>query len=436
MRIQRFQFYNRFLIILASFSLLASTASAQKTIVHAGGLIDGKADTPKTNVSIIIEDGKISGIASGFVEAGENDSVYDFKNAYVLPGLMDMHTHLTMEIEKGSSMKRFQLYPADNALLALKFLNRTLMAGFTTVRDVGAGELIDVSLRNAVNRGDIIGPRMFVAAGGLSVLGGHGDGTNSIREDILPVPDAEQGIVNGPESARRAALLTIKRGADHIKIAATAGVLSIAAKGSTPQLTEEEIRVIVETARDFGKKVAAHAHGAEGIKRAVRAGVASIEHGTYLDDEGIALMKQHGTYMVPTIIAGKSVADSAKIQGFFHPMVAAKAVEIGPIIQGTFAKAYKAGVKIAFGTDAGVFAHGKNAREFEYMVEAGMPAMATIQSATKNAADLLGVQDKLGTIEVGKIADIIAVANDPLEDIRTLQDVIFVMKEGVVYKQE
>lgn len=416
--------------------LLPGTLFAQRTLIHAGHLIDGVANAPKSQQTLIIENGRITAIQPGFVAAGDGDEVIDLSQKFVLPGLMDMHTHLSGETEKGGYIRRFQQYPAESALQALRFLRITLMSGFTTVRDVGAGGLVDLALRDAVNRGDVVGPRMFVAGKSLAVLGGHADPTNSLREDIFGVPDTEEGVVNGVESARRAALLAIKRGADHIKITATAGVLSLAARGSSPQFTEEEIRVIVQTARDFGVKVAAHAHGAEGLKRAVRAGVASIEHGTYLDDEGMALMKQHGTYLVPTIIAGKSVADSAKIPGYYLPVVVNKALEVGPLMQQAFARAYKAGVPIAFGTDAGVFKHGKNALEFEYMVEAGMPPMAAIQSATYHAARLLGIEDRLGTLAAGKIADVVAVDGNPLLDITELQRVTFVMKEGVVYKPE
>lgn len=426
----------RWLILCSLFCFVATPGAAQKTIIHAGHLIDGISETPKTAVSLIVENGRIAALADGYVNGDARDTVIDLQDAYVLPGLMDMHTHLTMETERGTSMKPFQLYPADKALMALKYLRATLLAGFTTVRDVGANELIDLALRDAVKRGDVIGPRMFVAGQPLAVLGGHGDPTNSIREDILGVPDASQGVVNGVESARRAALLAIKRGADIIKVTATAGVLSLAAKGSSPQLTEAEMRVIVQTARDFGKKVAAHAHGAEGIKRAIRAGVASIEHGTYMDDEGIALMKQHGTYLVATITAGKSTADSAKIPGYYPPIIVPKILKVSPRIQATFAKAYKAGVKIAFGTDAGVYQHGRNAIEFRYMVEAGMPPMQAIKTATREAATLLGVEDRLGTLQTGKIADVIAVRGNPLEKISVMQHVNFVMKDGVVYKNE
>lgn len=425
----------RVIIALAIPACLANLY-AQRTLIHAGTLIDGVSQAPRTNVTLIVEHGKITALASGFSNPGAGDAVYDLKRKFVLPGLMDMHTHLSGQTEKAGYLKRFQLYPADRALIATQFLKNTLLAGFTTVRDLGGGEGVDLALRDAINRGDIIGPRMFVAGKSLAVLGGHADPTNSYREDILGVPGTEEGIVNGVESARRATLLAIKRGADLIKITATAGVLSLSGNAQNPQFTEDEIRMIVQTAADFGKKVAAHAHGAEGAKRAIRAGVASIEHGTYLDEEAFALLKQHGTYWVPTITAGKSVADSAKITGYYHDLVVPKALEIGPKIQGTFAKGYKAGVPIAFGTDAGVFRHGRNAKEFEYMVEAGMPAMAAIQAATYHAAKLLGVLDRLGTLENGKIADVIAVDADPLQNIQALQKVSFVMKEGVVYKNE
>ncbi len=426
----------RMLLLAAMALIVGGSAFAQRTLIHAGHFIDGRSNEVRGATTLVIDNGRIVAVQKGYTRPQKGDRVLDLKNKWVLPGLIDMHTHMTGQLEKGGYIKRFQLYPADVALISTKYLKRTLLAGFTTVRDVGADDFVNVSLRNAVNRGDIIGPRMYVCAKALGVLGGHADPTNGYREDILPVPDETKGVVAGVESARRATLLAIKRGADLIKITATAGVLSIAAAGQAPQFTEEEIRVIVETARDFGKKVAAHAHGAEGIKRAVRAGVASIEHGTYLDDEGIELMKQHGCYLVPTIIAGVSVADSAKIPGFFHPFVVKKALTIGPVIRKTFAKAYKKGVPIAFGTDAGVYAHGKNALEFQYMVEAGMPPMAAIRAATYHAAKLLGQLDNLGTLEKGKIADVVAVNENPIQNINTLQHVTFVMKDGRVYKNE
>lgn len=415
---------------------IAGPTLAQRTLVHAGTLIDGISDNVQKNVTLVVEKGRLVAIEKGFTAARANDTVIDLQKKFVLPGLMDMHTHLSEQTEKAGYLKRFQLYPPERALAATQYLKNTLLAGFTTVRDVGGSEGVDLALRNAVNRGDIIGPRMLVAGQSLAVMGGHADPTNGYREDILGVPGIEEGVISGVESARHATLLAVKRGSDWIKITATAGVLSLSGNSQNAQFTEEEIRAIVNTAADFGRKVAAHAHGAEGAKRAIRAGVASIEHGTFMDDEMMMLMKQHGTYWVPTITAGKSVADSARIPEYYRPVVVPKALSIGPLIQETFKKAYKAGVPIAFGTDAGVFRHGRNAMEFQYMVEAGMPPMAAIKSATYHTAKLLDKLEVLGTLEAGKIADLIAVTADPLQDIKTLQRVVFVMKEGVVYKNE
>jgi imidazolonepropionase-like amidohydrolase len=294
---------------------------------------------------------------------------------------------------------------------------------------------VNISLRNAINKGIIKGPRIFTAGKAISGTGGHMDPTNGFCEDLMGDPGPKDGVANGVDDCRKAVRQQYKNGADLIKIASTGGVLSMAKDGSAPQFSEEEIKSIVTTAKDLGMTVACHAHGAEGMKRAIRAGVASIEHGTLMDDEVIALMKKYGTYYVPTITAGKSVADPAEIPGYYADIVVPKAKTIGPKIQGTFAKAYKAGVKIAFGTDAGVFKHGKNAVEFQYMTEAGMPAMDAIRSATVSASQLLGLSDKLGTIQPGKIADIIAVDENPLTNIKTLMNVKFVMKDGIVYKQ-
>lgn len=309
------------------------------------------------------------------------------------------------------------------------------MNGFTTVRDLG-GNGVNISMRNAINKNLVTGPRIFTAGKAIATTGGHADPTNGYRKDLMGNPGPNEGVINGPDEAYQAVRQRYKDGSDLIKITATGGVLSQAKDGANAQFTLEEVKAIVAAAKDYGFKVAAHGHGAEGIKRAIIGGVNSIEHGTFMDDEGMQLMKQYGTYLVPTIIAGKSTADSAKIQGYYSAIVTPKALATGPLIQATFAKAYKVGVKIAFGTDAGVFAHGMNWKEFVYMSEAGMPILECIKAATVNAADLLGVSATLGTIEKGKLADIIAVDGDPTKDVYAMGKVKFVMKDGTIYKNE
>ncbi len=413
----------------------AATADA-KTLVHAGRLIDGRADTARTNVTITVDGGRIVSVTDGFAAPAAGDTVIDLKGATVLPGLMDMHVHITSE-QSGAAgyAERFFTNPADTALRATTYARKTLMAGFTTVRDCGAGEKLNLAMRNAVARGWVVGPRI-VAAGGVTTTGGHGDGTNGLATELqeLLAPRLP-GVANSPEEARAAVRQRYKDGADFIKIAATGGVLSLARSGDAPLFFEDELEAVVRTARDYGMKVAAHAHGTEGMLRAVRAGVDSIEHGTYMTDEVMAAMKEKGTYYVPTISAGRFVAEKARIDGYFPEVVRPKAAAIGPQIQDTFARAYKAGVKIAFGTDQGVAPHGDNGWEFVYMVEAGMPPMAAIKSATLEASRLVGLEKDLGTVEPGKIADLVAVAGDPLADIRAMTRVSFVMKEGVVHRQ-
>lgn len=417
-------------ILLAIFS--AVPAFAQQTYIQCGRLIDGKSNSVQTEMTIIVESNKIIDVRNGYQSGAASDKLINMRNQTVMPGFIDSHVHLSGETSKNQYMEKFTLNDEDYALKAVKYSERTLMAGFTTVRDLGG--IVAISLRNAINQGDIKGPRILAAGKSIATTGGHADPSNGYSRALIGDPEAKDGVINSPEEAKKAVRQRYKESSDVIKITATGGVLSNAKDGAGAQFTDDEIKAVVSTAKDYGYRVAAHAHGADGMKRAIRAGVSSIEHGTFMDDEVIALMKEKGTYYVPTITAGKSVADSAKIPGYYPPLVVPKAIATGPKIQSTFAKAYKAGVKIAFGTDAGVFAHGKNYKEFEYMVEAGMPAMEAIKSATMNAADLLGISDRIGSIEKGKSADIIAVNGDPIKDIKVLSSMNFVMKEGVVYK--
>lgn len=414
---------------------LITSLRAQKTYIWCGTLIDGISNDAKKNMTIVVEKNRITAVENGFSSPGTNDKTIDLKNKTVTPGWIDMHVHFEGETKKGGAADRFILNPADIAFESIKYANVTLMAGFTTVRDLG-GTGVNVSLRNAINKGQVIGPRIYTAGKAIGTTGGHADPTNGYRKDLMGNPGPNEGVINGVEDAYHAVRQRYKDGSDLIKITATGGVLSQAKDGANAQFTEEEVKAIVAAAKDYGFKVAAHAHGAEGIKRAVRGGVNSIEHGTFMDEEGMELMKKNGAFLVPTITAGKATADSAKIPGYYTDIVTPKALATGPQIQATFAKAYKAGVRIAFGTDAGVYKHGLNWKEFGYMIEAGMPAMEAIKAATINAAELLGEKEKLGSIEVGKIADIVAVDGDPLKDSQVFGKVIFVMKDGVVYKNQ
>ncbi|MEO0580463.1 MAG: amidohydrolase family protein, partial [Pseudomonadota bacterium] len=359
----------------------------------------------------------------------------DLRTSTVLPGLIDLHTHLISELGPKSYQERFTLNDADFALQAQANGMRTLRAGFTTVRDLGDTGNVTVALRDAIRRGVVDGPRIYTAAKSLATTGGHADPTNGWAKRIAGDPGPANGVVNGVADARKGVRQRYKDRADWIKITATGGVLSLAKSGLNPQFTDEELVAIVETGRDYGFKVAAHAHGADGMLRAVRAGVATIEHGTYMTPEVMRAMRQNGTYYVPTILAGNFVAQKAADPDFFPALVRPKAATIGPQIRDTFAAAYRAGVPIAFGTDSGVSPHGMNAREFELMVAAGMPAMEAIQSATSVAAVVLGAESDIGTLAAGRYADVIAVNEDPLSDIRALQDVDFVMKNGRVVKR-
>ena len=418
------------------FLFAASSAQAATQTVDCGRLLDVKAGVWRDKVSIVIEDGKVKSVGPMAQAPGH----IDLSSQSCMPGFIDMHVHLIGETSKEVDELRDQLTlnPADEAFRSVGMAKRTLMAGFTTVRDLGAADGLNISLKRAIDNGVIPGPRMFTAGTAIATTGGHADPTNNLSRrlsEALGAPGPNEGVINSPEEARAAVRARYKEGADLIKVTATGGVLSQARSGQNAQYTEDELRAIVTTAKDYGFRVAAHAHGAEGMKRAIRAGVDSIEHGTLMDDEAIALFKKHGAWYVPTISAGRFVADKAKEADYYSPLVRPKAAAIGPLIQATFGRAYKAGVKIAFGTDAGVFPHGQNAKEFAYMVEAGMPALEAIRSATLGAATLLDQSKALGSIEPGYTADMVAVTGDPLRDITLLQDVKFVMKDGVVYKQ-
>lgn len=421
-------------LLVACMALLAQTLMAQRSVLHCGQLIDVKNLQVLKEMSVVIEGNKITDVRKGYITAAAGDKLIDLKNKTVMPGLIDMHVHLESETNPNNYLNGFTWNPADYAFQSVVFAERTLMAGFTTVRDLG-GSGANISLRNAINKEWVKGPRVYTAGKAIATTGGHADPTNNYRKDLMGDPGPREGVVNGVDDCAKAVRQRYKEGSDLIKITATGGVLSMAKDGSGAQFTEEEIRAIVSTAKDYGFKVAAHAHGAEGMKRAVLAGVNSIEHGTYMSEEVMTLMKQKGTYLVPTIIAGKSTADSAKKPGYYPDIVRAKALVVGNFIQATFAKAYKAGVKIAFGTDAGVYAHGKNWMEFVYMTEAGMPILEAIRSATLSASDLLG-DDRLGVIEKDKLADIVAVDGDPVKDVKAMGNMKFVMKNGVVYKNE
>ena len=400
--------------------------------IWAGRFLDGQTERVRTEVTIRVRGDKIIAIDNGYVKEASS-SVVDLRKMTVLPGLIDAHTHITSQSSPKSYSERFFMEPTDFALRSTLYAKRTLLAGFTTIRDLGDRYNASISLRDAINKGWVKGPRIFTSAKALASTGGHADPSNGIASPFSFDPTPTDGVLNGVADARKAVRQRYKDGADLIKITATGGVLSLAASGQNPQFFNDELEAIVNTARDYGLKVAVHAHGTEGVKRALRAGVHSIEHGTYMDKEAMKLFKKKGTYYVPTILAGRFVAEKAKVKGYFPEVVRPKAARIGALIAETFAKAYRAGVPIAFGTDSGVSAHGENAKEFIYMVEAGMKPIEAILSSTLHAAKLIG-EDRIGAIKPGAYADIIAVKDDPRTDIRTLLDVRFVMKGGVIYK--
>jgi imidazolonepropionase-like amidohydrolase len=415
--------------------LCVCTVTAQNTYLHCGKLIDTKSGKVLTEKTIVVSGNKILSIENGYVNSNNSeDTTIDLKSKTVMPGLIDMHVHIESETNPKSYLQDYTLNDADVAFNSVNYAKVTLMNGFTTVRDLG-GSGVNVSLRNAINAGKIEGPRIFTAEKALATTGGHADPTNGAKKSIMGNPGPKEGVVNSVEDAKKAVRQRYKNGADLIKITATGGVLSVAKSGQNPQFTVEEIKAICETAKDYGFHVAAHAHGDEGMQRAILGGVKTIEHGTLMSSETMELMKKHDVYLVPTISAGKFVTEKAKISNYYPEVIVPKALDIGPKIQDMFGRAYKAGVSIAFGTDAAVFYHGDNGKEFGYMVEAGMPAIETIQSATITNALILKMENQIGEIKAGYLADIIAVDEDPTKDISTMENVVFVMKNGVVYKQ-
>ena len=417
--------------ILLTFTILGFLNA--ETLIHTSIYIDGVSDKAKKNASIVVgDDGRIKQITNGFLNADGYD-YYDLRDYTVLPGLMDMHVHFGQEYVSKAE-RETKVEREYSAIRAVQHAKITLDAGFTTVRQVGDMGLVSISLRDAIQRGYAEGPRIFSSGKSLATTGGHADHTNGRAKDDYVYPEPESGVVNGPYEVYAAIRQRYKEGADGIKITVTGGVLSLAKSGDNPQFTQEEANAVVAAAKDYGFWVAVHAHGAEGMKRAIKAGVDSIEHGTYMDDEAMDLMIANGTYYVPTISAGEFVAEKSKLDNYFPEIVRPKAAAVGPQIGSTFSKAYKRGVKIAFGTDVGVQPHGTNWKEFVYMKQYGMPEMAAIKSATMETAKLLGIEEDLGSLEVGKIADIIAVKGNPLKDISVMENVAFVMKEGKVYK--
>lgn len=422
--------------LVLGFALFMACQSliAQETYIHCGQLIDCTSETVKGPSTIIVDGNKIKSVEDGYRNPTGGATVIDLKNQTVMPGWTDMHVHIEGESSPNRYIERFTLNKADVALRATQYTTRTLMAGFTGVRDLG-GSGVNVSLRNAIRQGIVVGPRIYTAEKGIGTTGGHADPTNGVREDLRGDPGPAEGVVNSPEDAKKAVRQRYKNGADCIKITATGGVLSVAKDGQGPQFTMEELEAIVQTAKDYGMHTAAHAHGAEGMKRAVMAGINTIEHGTFMTEEIMDMMIEKGTYYVPTISAGNFVVEKAKIEGYFPKIIVPKALTVGAQIFDTFEKAYKRGVPIAFGTDTGVSPHGENAQEFELMVNAGMKPIEAILSATVTPAKILGMEEQLGTIEAGKLADIIATDGNPIDDISAVRKVSFVMKNGKVYKQ-
>ncbi len=421
-------------LLLVPLFALALPVQAETLAVHCGQLFDAASGRLLPDRTVVVDAGKVRDVREGHSPVDGARSI-DLAGHTCSPGWTDLHVHLDGQSSPDSYSEGFRLNPDFVALRSTTYAAKTLQAGFTTVRDLG-GETT-LALRDAINQGLVPGPRIYAAGTSIATTGGHADPTNGVSREIgtaLGVPGPVQGVINSPDEARQAVRQRYKEGSDVIKITATGGVLSYAASADGAQFTVDEVAAVVAAAKDYGYRVAAHAHGKEGMRRAIIGGVTTIEHGTYMDAEIFALMKKHGTWYVPTISAGRFVGEKAKIDGFYPAIVRPKAARIGALIQGTFSEAYRAGVKIAFGTDAGVGHHGDNADEFLFMVEGGMPPAEALRTATVHAAEVLGMTD-IGQLAPGFRADIVAMPGDPLADIGVVKQVDFVMKDGVVVRQ-
>ncbi len=412
------------------------------TLVRCGTLLAVAGQEPLHNATVVIKNDKIDSVIPGLTgpdldnarKAGAKVKEVDLHDSFVLPGLIDCHVHVTTEWDSGRLLRNAVENDCDATARGVGFCRKTIEAGFTTVRDLTAEGNSIFALRAGVERGDFPGPRILCAGKAISITGGHMDPTNGYRSDIWGTPGTDLGVADGADECMKAVRTQIKRGADVIKIAATGGVLSISSAGLAQHFTEAELAAIVKATHAMGRKVAAHAHGTDGINAALRAGIDSIEHASMQDAESIRLFKEKGAYYVPTLLAGHTTSANADIPGYYLPMVAKKAKEVAPMMMKSFTAVHKAGVKIAFGTDSGVSAHGNNAQEFKLMIEGGMTPIETIKAATISAADLLNLSAQIGTIEPGKAADLIAVKGDPLKDVTELQRVQFVMRAGNVFK--
>jgi imidazolonepropionase-like amidohydrolase len=427
-----------FLVLSPAFGQAQKPAS-KSYVLKAARMFDGKTDALVKPGLVVVTDGKIAAVGTG-AATPPNAEVIDLGDATLLPGFIDAHTHLTSmhtDDYKQSQLDQLQKTIAERALDASANARVTLMAGITTVRDVGSSDYLDVGLRNAIRDRVVPGPRMLVTVHALGATGGHCDHEDGFRAGLFGHESGPlDGVINGPEQARYAVRLDHKYGADIIKVCATGGVLSLTDDVDTPQLTQDELNAIVDEAHALRRKTAAHAHGAEGAKRAIRAGIDSIEHGTFLDDEALDMMKQHGTYLVPTLMAPHGIQEQIDQGTYIPPPILAKAKAAIAAGRQTFQKALAKGVKIGLGTDAAVYAHGRNTEEFHLMVDLGMKPIDALKAGTSADADLLGLSDKIGTLEAGKLADVVAVPGDPVENIRQTEHVFFVMKEGVIYKND